>query len=297
VKNRLVFAGLALALGLSVLAPAGALALGKDAGLTISPLRAYPSQDPGVTTASNITLSNLTKSPMGVSIGAELFKTIDESYDYAFAPTADKSWIRFDDSNISLQAGQTQKENYAVAVPASAKAGGYYFAIVATVKAQTSSVNFTILKQVTSLIYLQVHGNISHQMSLLGTNTPWLTTTPSVDISARVANGGTSHDEAALDIPVRYWPWGGGGNGQVLQGLILPSTIRRLDGNLKLGGVPGIYQVTVKFSPPQGGSTTKTHYVLYFPVWFAALLVIGGFYLTRNWSLLVRKLKQQFSSL
>ena len=259
-----------------------ALAAGGNSGLTISPLRSYPTQDPGVTTSSFVQITNSSKLPVEVDLGTQLFSTIDESYDYAFAPVGSQDWIRLASADINLAPGALQKVNYDVAVPASAKPGGYYFTIMATTKEPASSVNFTVLERVVSLIYLQVNGNITHKVSLLGIDIPLVTTNQNAPISARLSNSGGSHERAALALTSHYWPWGKPSN-SVLQGLVLPSTIRRLSGTLPLNNLPGLYKTTVSFTPVQGGTTKTTHYILYFPVWFMIFIVFAISYLALRW--------------
>lgn len=246
----------------------------KNIGLRIAPLRSYPVQKPGETTAGSIKLSNLTGSSQNVSLSSEQFKTIGENYDYKFEPNSNVDWVRVVDKDILLAGGENRSIAYSLAVPAGASPGGYYLAIVATTKDEESSTDITVIKRVASIIYLEVSGDITRKTNLLAFELPWLSTKRSIDIDVRIANEGNSHDRSRVAVTYRRWPFGKESSPTLIERLTLPSTVRKINGTVELPGLPGIYKINVTFAPPQGGTTNKVRYVLVLPFWCVILLVM-----------------------
>lgn len=254
-----------------------------NTGLTIAPLRFYPTQPPGAASSNKLQISNYSKTPLDVALSTELFTTTDESYDYSFSSAVNRDWIKFNESQFSLQPNERKLESFTISVPADAKPGGYYFSLTASTIESPSKTSFTEVKRVSALVYLEVSGAMVHKVNLLSNDIPWFTTSRSLVVSARLSNAGTTHERVSITLPFRYLPFGGRNNSQSFDGLILPATIRRLDSKVELAPYPGLYKVNTSFSPPQGGTTVSSHYVLYMPVWFMASLAYLGLMIGRRY--------------
>lgn len=256
-------------------------AAAKPAGLSMSPLRIYPSQNPGITGSYSFKLSNQTGGQMPVELSVEKFKTINEDYDYAFEPVGKDNWVSLSAQQIDLNPHETKSVDYQIAIPIDIKPGGYYFMIVATTKDKSSGSSFVQVKRLSSLIYLQVAGQITHKLNMDSISASWLTMAGNVQITALISNGGNSHDEGVITVKANRWPFGKTKN-HVIQGLILPATVRKLNDKINLGYIPGIYKLSAEFDQPQGGITVKRFSIIYFPIWLLSLLILGFAYLLRQ---------------
>ncbi len=248
--------------------------LAKDTGLRITPLRSKPSQKPGSTTSGSITITNTTSAPMTVALSVERFQTIDEDYNYSFSKGEHTDWVRLTDKSVVLEPKTSKTVPYSLAVPVNAPPGGYYFAMFASTENKPSSTNFTEVKRVSSLVYLEVSGKVKKSVTLLGSDASWLLVKHNLTLATRLHNVGNTHYPSRFRIDVKGmfgWPK----TSSQKEALILPSTIRRVVADVPFPSVPGAYTVTVTFAPPQGGpNETAKIKVLYTPIWFIAVLTL-----------------------
>ena len=251
----------------------------RDVGLKITPLRKYPVLNPGATTADSITVTNSTSKTQTISLSAEVFGVINEAYDYNFQPSETAQWIQFADKRITLVSHQSRSVAYSLAVPANATPGGHFFALLASTTPPIKPGQVNEVSRVASLIYLQVNGQINQQSRLLSASVPWFTGSPTIPLVTQVADSGNTYIRARAGVYATREPFGRPANLAQLNSVILPSTVRKISGTVKLSGVPGLYKVDVQYASPSGTPTVISHYVLYLPVWLqlaAAALVVGG---------------------
>ena len=254
--------------------PLPAFAASQQNGMQISPLRTRVSQKPGQTTAGEISVANHTGSTLDVVLTVERFKTTDEDYHYDFAENENADWVRLADTELSLNPGESRKVAYSLAIPADAPPGGYYFAIFAGTTKTQSSTSIQEIRRVASLVYLEVAGDLVHKTSLLGFDLPWLVTTSRIKISNRLANQGNTHEDIRLTQLIK--PLIGRAPEPIYkQGLLLPSTIRKLETTATMPRLPGIYEVQMTFTPPTGPPKTFYQTILYMPPWFSLTLGFG----------------------
>ena len=267
-----------LLLIVSICIPAHAYAETKLKGLQVSPLRSRPALRPGDTSTGQLSLSNNTDSASLVTLSVERFRVTDEDYHYDFAPGEHTDWVRLADTKIQLNKNENKKVAYSLAIPNDAPPGGYYFAVFASTESSGSGSSFKEVKRVATLIYLEVGGLLSKKVNLLGIDAPWFTKSRQLRIDSRLANQGNTHVEARLKQSIR--PLVGPVPESVQkEGLILPGSIRKLRSTVKTPWWPGIYKLSVDYSPPQGGTEESFHQILiYFPMWawivLATLIVI-----------------------
>ncbi len=270
--------GLAIILVLVIVGSVGAATPQRPSGVQVKPLRAYPNQAPGQTTNGSFTVTNNTDQPQEVSFSAERFKTIDEDYNYAFDKDIITEWVDFKEPTMTLKPKQSKVQNYTIAVPADATPGGRYLALLTSVAPKTDQQSLTQINRVASLVYLEVTGKITRTVQLLSMDAPGFTNKPQAITAMRLANTGNSHYKARVALSVKRWPTTNNLAKLQPETVLLPGTVRKVSETINLPKIPGVYKISVEFSPPQGGKTNLTRTVVYAPVWFIALMVatLGG---------------------
>lgn len=263
----------------SIFLPIRAQAETRLNGLQISPLRSRPILRPGDTTTGQLSVTNNTDTTSSVTLSVERFRVTDEEYHYDFAPGEHTDWVRLADTKIQLNKNENKKIAYSLAIPNDAPPGGYYFAVFASTENGGSTASFKEVKRVASLIYLEVGGLLNKKVNLLGIDAPWFTTSRQLSIDSRIANQGNTHVQARLKQSIR--PIVGPVPESIQkEGLILPGSIRKLSSTVKTPWWPGIYKLSVDYSPPQGGAIESYRQILiYFPVWawiVCAILLLFG---------------------
>ncbi len=240
--------------------------------IKLTPLRSRPTLSPGSTGTGEITVTNQATDSNAVSITVQRFNTINEVYDYAFKDDPTTEWIRFTEVKATVDAGQKVTLPYSVAVPANASPGGYYFAIFASVEPHSSDTSLREVKRVASLVYLEVSGDVVKKGAVASFDLPHVSFDQNVPLSVRLANQGNTH----FDADVRFAVGGTEQGGAAIKGLLLPGTVRRIDGSITLPRFPGIYKVTARYAGSDASSVTIAKTVVYIPVWsmvVTALLV------------------------
>lgn len=247
-------------------------------GIEVKPVRNYPSLDRGSTGTGTLTLTNKTTSVQDISMEVETFAVTNENYDYKFGTSEEVNWIVFDEPTFSLQPKQTKTVRYSIAVPGDAAAGGHYFSLLTTIVPPQDNPGVTEIRRVASLLYLEVSGSITKKSSLVSFSLPWFTTQPTIPADMQLSNNGTSHTRAKVLIEGRsvlslifrqpQQQYG------IVEGTIMPATVRKLTTDVQLPGSPGIYQVSAKYSPTQGGKTEYNRTVLYAPIWFIVVIIV-----------------------
>ena len=251
-------------------------------GLTVAPLRTKPTLKPGDTEPAKITLTNQDTKVQQVTISVQRFNTVNESYDYKFEDDPSTAWIRFPETQVSVNAGQKLELPYSIAVPNNASPGGYYFAVFASVDSNSGTESLKETKRVGSLIYLEVSGQVVKKGTVSSFDLPYISFSKQVPISIRLANQGNTH----FDADVRFAVGGNEQEGAALKGLLLPGTVRRLDGSIMMPRLPGLYRVTARYSSNGTSTETTSSVILYAPYWSiaAAVLIVIGliFYIARR---------------
>ncbi len=255
---------------------AGVSAAELNSGLKITPLRSYPTQQPGETKPGSITLSNLGKTDLQVHISTETFKVTNENYDYSFGQSDYTKWVRFVNTDLTLLPDQSQAVAYTIDVPVGAEAGGYYLAVIAATTTSPNSSEIQEVRRVASLLYLEVSGDIKVETKLLSFDSPWFLYKPEIPVSIRIANTGTSHNRSRVQVSVSRWPFHGVGDTKQLESVILPASVRGLEDSVKLSGFPGIYKLAAEYAAPQGGVSRYSKTILYIPPWFVGSIVVIG---------------------
>jgi hypothetical protein len=262
-----------IAVATIALYPLGALALKKNQGLIVKPVRQNVIQDLGSTSAGVLTITNDSEDKLVVTLSSENFGVVNEKYDYEFKNDESAKWVRFVDTQVELLPREKKQVSYSLAIPASATPGAYDIALITTIEANLNSGSITEYRRVASLMYLDVNGKVERNGSLLGFDIPWLSANRDVDYQLRIANRGNSHLE--FDVRIDTQLLGGSSHNQTsTKTLTLPRTVRSMADTTRLGAVPGVYSVVASYSPPQGPKQTITKKVIYIP-WSLTLSILA----------------------
>jgi hypothetical protein len=272
------------AVGFSVDYNASAQSTEPPKGLTLSPLRTEISTAPGTSFSDQLKVTNSTEKQMTVSFMVEEFKVIDEQYDYEFIAESNiTSWVSFKPSEVVLKAGEAKKVNYTVGIPLTAEPGGYYISMFASSAVAAGDGDGNSQQRVASLLYItaasDVLGAATRSGHVLSLSSPWLV----VDKGAwgmTLQNAGTTHYRSEYTVKTEDL-FGGTVGENKDSALILPGTIRAIQGEMSLPSVPGIYRVIYTIGLGDVPGVTETHYMVFLPPWailtLTTAIVVAGY--------------------
>jgi hypothetical protein len=256
----------------------------QETGITISPLRLEGEIDPGFVFSGKFQVKNSGTEARNITVSAETFNVTNQAYDYLFKPnTAEVSWVSFSTTSLSLAPDESAIVSYQVNVPIGTEPGGYYLAFFATNQSPASLGGISPTERVTSLLYLSVSGEASRSGQLVQLRSPFVVW-GDTNWSATLQNSGTLHYRSAYASSVRSIF-----NHQVSSHedsrLILPGTVRLIEGTLVAPSVLGLYKVVYTVSLGDSPQVEHTRWFLYLPplqVILAGLIIIGIVILLRR---------------
>ncbi len=223
-----------------------------DRRLKIYPLRTELSIKAGTAYKGTFTLENTGSKPLTVELSSEEFDVVDETYDYLFLPDSSISeWVYFGTTTVELAPKAKYSVGYVVNVPIGTEPGGAYISLFgASLPNQDSSIES--VDRVGSLLYITVPGDISKTGSLLSFSSPFIgfSETP---WSATLRNSGTAHFNSEYRVETKTL-WGTPVSSQESTSLILPRSVRLIQGSLPQPTWLGLY--TVNYSIPLGENGT-----------------------------------------
>jgi len=248
-------------------------------GISISPVRTELDVKPGSSYSNTLQVTNPTLSPVTVSLGAEGFKTIDPQYDYAFGPSSSVAhWISFSTSVVTLKSKSTRAIQYTVAAPLGAEPHGEYVSLFATVTSNLPDSSVRASERVASLLYITIDGNVTRLGDVLSAENPWLVTTSGA-WSISIHNKGTDHFRSIYSISTETLFGVHIASDITSDVLILPDTIRDINGPMPLPEFPGVYKIVYSVGLGDAPAAHLTRYFLYLPLipsfTLLALIFIG----------------------
>ena len=238
-------------------------------GLLVGPLRDYVTVDAGSTEEGKVSIANLTETPLDIQLSAEQFTVTDYSYNYRFEPLRN-DWLKLEKDFVRLEPNKSVDIDYSLRVPPNAAGGGLYYTIFATTTFTSNSVTSQV--QAASLLYVAVNGDLHKTSELPGSSSSRIVFGSSVKYKLDIHNSGNVHyfvntfGELSSWLPVV-------GRREVAH-LMLPETIRTIEGATPSPLLPGIYKYTYGYRVEGGEETIRNTYILYLPPWF--LLILGG---------------------
>lgn len=223
-----------------------------DRRLKIYPLRTELSIKAGTAYKGTFTLENTGSKPLTVELSSEEFDVVDETYDYLFLPDSSISeWVYFGTTTVELAPKAKYSVGYVVNIPIGTEPGGAYISLFgASLPNQDSSIES--VDRVGSLLYITVPGDITKTGSLLSFSSPFIgfSETP---WSATLRNSGTAHFNSEYRVETKTL-WGTPVSSQESTSLILPRSVRLIQGSLPQPTWLGLY--TVNYSIPLGENGT-----------------------------------------
>lgn len=252
--------------------PSGAQAQSPtNKGLFISPPRSFVEVDAGKSNQGEITLANYTESPLDVTLLIEEFTVSDYSYEYIFSEPKE-SWIVFNQSVVRLEPGKNEKVNYTVTPPLGTTPGGKYYTIVAQSTIKNGSISSKV--QVAAPIYINVKGTTTRTSELTSHSIARFTMTRGgIPFTLDVKNTGNTHYIATVkgSLSGLFTDKSAISTTHIL----LPGTTRRIAESIPTPLLPGIYKATYGYTTDEKGDVTVEEFVVYSPLWFYAVLLIG----------------------
>jgi hypothetical protein len=256
----------------------------QETGVTISPLRLEGEIDPGFVFSGKFQVKNSGTQPRNITVSAETFNVINQDYDYLFkTDTAEVSWVSFSATSLSLAPNESALVSYQVSVPIGTEPGGYYLAFFATNQSPVGVAGISPTERVTSLLYLSVSGEASRSGQLIQLRSPAVTW-GDTNWSATVQNSGTLHYRSTYTSSVQSI-FNHQSSFHEDSRLILPGTVRLIEGALEAPSVLGLYKVVYTVSLGDAPQVEHTRWFLYFPPLQAiliVLIVIGSIILLRR---------------
>lgn len=263
-------------LGCIVPVQAAAAQTAPERRLKIYPLRKEVNIRPGTAYKGSFTLENTGTKPITVQLSAEAFDVKDDSYDYIFVPESKVSdWVHFATTSIELEPKATYPVKYIVNVPIGTEPGGAYISLFgASIPSPDASIES--IDRVGSLLYITIPGDITKTGSLLSFSSPLvgITTAP---WSATVRNAGTAHFTTDYTMNIRTL-WGSDVSHEEGSSLILPRSVRLLQGSLQPPAWLGLYVIHYNIPLGDNGNAVGTRPYVYLPLGQAlalAALLIG----------------------
>ena len=259
--------------------------------LSIEPIREELTLKTEQSIDNQLIVRNSTDKPISVSLEAESFSVINESYDYGFTKAEDlKSWVRFNETSVQLPAKESHLFTYTVSAPQNAEPGGKYIAIFSTTNSETKNA-VTSLERAGTLLYITIPGAITKIGTVVDARTPTMNFRRQINSIARIRNTGSAHFKSRTKIEVRNI-FGGFISSREDEHLLLPNTVRAVEEPVLLGKFPGLYRIRTTIGLGDTPAHTKTQlvwYVPFLPTTFLSILVmLSGRKIVR----LLRKRKQ-----
>lgn len=237
----------------------------QSTSISITPLRNESEIAPGFAYSGSFTVTNRGTSPRETSFTAETFAVINPAYDYVFkADTPETSWVKFGRDSVLLKKDESAEIHYEVNVPIGTEPGGYYLALFATNQSTTENVSgITPTERVASLLYLTVTGEASRAGKLVQLTSPSVVF-GSADWSATLQNTGTLHYRSNYTTAV-YTLFNHPVSSTEDSRLILPSSVRLVEGSLKNPEILGVYKVVYNVGLGDSPAEQHTRWFLYLP--------------------------------
>jgi len=269
----------------------------KAGSLTIEPLRTELELKPGQATTQVLRVKNTGPKPAHVRLTAEAFSVTNESYDYSF-DTSDKleKWVRFPVAEADLQPGETRSFDCLLGAPPDAEPGGKYISLLAAFDTKvTKSSEITgaesglqSVERAASLVYITIPGDVLRSGKFTSLTTPLLVFGRSTTWTARLNNTGNVHYRSGINISIKSL-WGGAViTSQSLDRLLLPASVRKIDGDIKAPAWPGAYWLEASAGLGDGPLAVRRSLILVQP-----LVLLGIFIVVLGSSLLVWQKRRQ----
>ena len=201
IKKLLLFKGILLLTGLFLFAPF--VNAQSSVSLSISPLSFELTANPGDVLTSEVKIFNQNDSPLPVTIGVEDFTAVGETGSVRLEEKGNETyslakWIKVYPENIILEPNERRTITFEIAVPSNGEAGGHYGSVVASAGGRNNhgsedGYGSAISIKVSSLILLNVSGEVVEDVEVLSFDVPKFQEYGPVLFETRFENKGTVH--------------------------------------------------------------------------------------------------------
>jgi hypothetical protein len=275
---------LATLIGLGSMFMLSGAASASTQNITITPTTIKQDITPNTAVTGSFSVFNQGTSGYNFKVYANPYYIKGQEYTPVFQPIAGRpdisKWFSFSTPSSYVAPGQSQTITYTINVPSGILVGDYYAAIFAETQAPPASTGITINERVGSLVYLEVPGNITRNVSLDSFSSNWLQQSP-LKANLKLTNTGGGYTTSNISISVRDILGNAKYNVKSTK-IILPQTTRLIDFSWPSAPSLGLFQVNGTATSPTGDIKLPTQYVIVMStpirimlITFIVLLIIG----------------------
>lgn len=239
---------------------------GDNRGLLVTPIRAYKTIDPGGIDADTLTVANLTKDAIDVSLSTEQFSVVDYTYDYTFEQPRE-DWINVATPELHLEAGESKAIKYQIEVPKTAEPGGHYFTLLASTSLKPNE-----KVRAATMLYVTVNGDLIKTSTILDDAVPVVSFGGDIPFHFTAKNTGNTHFFAYTTGKLEGLSAQSEKNDAAH--ILMPQTSRELEGAFSPPLLPGIYKANYGYKTDGDATVTHERYIVYAPLW--ALVLLAG---------------------
>lgn len=257
-----------------------------DLQLTLSPTSTRLEISPGKIYDGSFTIFNSGKEQLKFKVYAAPYQVTSEHYDPTFSNDTPRTqvsrWVRFEQTNYTVESGKQAEVRYHVSVPQSIPDGGQYAALFAETEGQSQG-SITSIKRVGMLLYAQAKGTTVEKGTSQVVPISFWNSSPTFNVIQKATNNGNTDFEAKVSLHIKDI-FGNEKYSADKTSVVLPETTRQIP--LEWKDVPplGIFTVTSKATVL--GKTIETNKLVLFAtptalfavVTLFALIIAGGIY-------------------
>ena len=237
----------------------------EDKGLLITPIRAYKTVAADKTSSGSLTVGNLTRKSIDISLSVEQFSVTDYSYDYVFSPPKEQ-WVEFETPFLKLAPNETREVKYRIAVPKDASPGGHYFTLFAQAQLEPGK-----KVRAATVLYVTVDGEITKTSTIEGAVLPDVSFGNDIPYSLTIHATGNTHFLIYASGKLEGWSvWQKTSDSAHI---LLPNTNRRIEGSIAAPLLPGLYKASYGYKTEEGQLVQQSKNIVYVPIWFLLILV------------------------
>ena len=252
-------------------------------GLSIQPLKATHTLNPGETVSGVIQIANAGDNAVNVETKVEDFIPLAGTYQIQFIGRAPgvstvRDWITLDaPKSFVLAKGATENVSYTIKTPLNAEPGGHFG--VALFKASELPKGGQQLKvgtQVGMLILVTIPGSHLEKGNVLDFSGPLFVQKSPINFTIKFENTGTVHFEPKGKLAITNMFGKEVGNVDIGGQVVLPTGIKDLTASVNFDGVLlGRYKAVLKMFDGEGNMIAERSIAFYaFPLWYVITFLI-----------------------
>lgn len=248
-----------------------------NSGLLISPPRHSMHVAAGGSDSQKMTVANYTERSLDVILNVQEFSVANLSYEYQIKD-ADRPWLSIEQTELALEAGESQELAFSVHPPASTAPGGKYYLIVASATAKNGDLVSTM--QVAAPVYITIDGQLDKSSKLENNHSINRIVILGDAIPFRLDITNTGNVHYLVEVKASLQGLFTGHSTTSTQHILLPDTTRRFTASIPVPLLPGIYQATYGYSSEATGDVVVRSWVLYLPPWAIIGTLLLGWIIT-----------------